>query len=189
MKNLAGVEASDEILEELGKAHISAVHHPHLVKNSEVVTNITGALGPFTFVRNWYYWVACGPVPASVADILYEVEEGKAIRVGGHAAGPDRTYYGETFIHKSRKVIYVDSRRGDWPDYLKETMTSLEESSITVGTKEEAREAAKYTYVGLYHIDTQEGLNTFADTLRDHHQEVDEVASFLCPWYRAGTGW
>jgi len=55
----------------------------------EVPYHFKGKLGKFSFSRAWYYWVVNGPVPLSLANKMYEDEEGKkTIRVQGDCGCP-----------------------------------------------------------------------------------------------------
>jgi hypothetical protein len=89
MQNLAGkVDCDVFILEELYKAGVCIVEHPEPLRR-EVPASLTGVMGKFTFARAWYYWVVEGPVPLSVAKILYDHPRGREdVRVAGHCGCP-----------------------------------------------------------------------------------------------------
>ena len=72
MKNLAGHPDPDPIVrEELVKAGIPIVEGCPV--RGEVRTTLQGRSGQFTFRRAWYYWMVDGPVPLSVANVMYRV--------------------------------------------------------------------------------------------------------------------
>lgn len=117
MRNLAGVpDAGAYIVLELIGAGVLPVLHDGMVQHSEVPTRVTGALGPFTFERLWYYYAARGSVPLAVARELYD-----------HPIG--------------RRYVRVDGYAGN-------------------------REPSGR--IDVYHIDSQDGLNLFVETLRRH---------------------
>ncbi len=55
----------------------------------EVPYLYAGQMGAFSFRRAWTYWIVNGPVPLSLANKMYETEEGKKnVRVAGHCGCP-----------------------------------------------------------------------------------------------------
>jgi hypothetical protein len=95
MINLAGKEDCDHhIADELLRAGIDTIEVPK--SEGEVPFSIEGRLGHpesgLGFIRlwrAWYYWVAVGNIPLSVAKVLYDHPEGKkTVRVDGHCACP-----------------------------------------------------------------------------------------------------
>jgi hypothetical protein len=108
--NKAGTHAdtNDILTAELIAAGIEAVKLPITLKN-EVVTNIIGHIGPWSFERAWYYWRAKGPgIPIDDAIALHE-SLGEEVRVAGYAGGidPRKAYsgFGVTDYH-------IDSAEG-----------------------------------------------------------------------------
>ena len=119
MKNLAGNKECDKmIIRELGEAGITVFHGinsrgevPYSAigvlgewYDAKKIEKKVQAFPPlkkliqaddmkryfkYTFVRAWYYWVATGPIPLSVARLLYNNPVGKKnIRVAGHCGCP-----------------------------------------------------------------------------------------------------
>lgn len=160
MKNLAGCKECDDVIEmELKKAKIPIVTVSK--SNSEVpytligilVTNHHEVIG-FTFKRAWTYWIVKGKVPLKIAEELYDNPIGKVdIRVAGHCGCPPP----KEWAFPEENVFL---------DYLKENkivdgitngeLAKLCNNGIIKGDR----------FVTTYHIDSQEGLNLFAETIK-----------------------
>jgi len=129
MENFAGKADKDpEIANELKLAGITVQIMPEAFRTQhpEMRTIIIGELGPWTFKRAWYYWVAKGPgIPPKYADELHE-KFGKKVRVDGNCRCPS------------------------------------------------PRESFKGFAVDHYHVDSQEGLNALADTIRQIIEEAKD---------------
>lgn len=93
MMNLAGHELADVYCElELRRAGIDVVFGDE--SNGEVRTKVTGAIGPFTFKRAWYYWMVEGPMPLVAAIEMYRDPAGaRDVRVEGLCGCPDPRDY------------------------------------------------------------------------------------------------
>jgi hypothetical protein len=129
MNNYAGMNDKDEeIAKELEIAGIEVTRMSEVWRNHhpEMRTIIIGELGPWTFQRAWYYWVATGPgIPPQYADKLHE-KFGTQVRVDGHCMCPSPLEWFKGFA------------------------------------------------VGHYHVDTQEGLNALAETIRSVVKESEK---------------
>lgn len=170
MQNLAGNERCDDfILKELDRARIEVVHGPR--SNREVAASITGRLGQFVFTRAWYCWIAKGPMPLNVAELLYADSVGRTdIRVAGHCGCPPpedpwltyRTDDGKEAwpAEEEQKILDMNSRHS----FMAESWESLKQGIVFA----EDRSAAGRAFVESYHIDTEVGLRLFADTVRQH---------------------
>lgn len=166
MINLAGKEKCDEtIKEELLIAKIPMLTEVRS-KHTEVPYSIIGVMGNwyteedlfvdfkqiktpekykdfyrFVFTRAWYYWVVSGPVPLIAAMEMYADEYGKRdVRVDGHCGCPS-------------------------PDQQMEISGRYNWAHPYDGVY--AQESG-YLSVNIYHIDSQIGLNIFADTMRKY---------------------
>jgi hypothetical protein len=91
MKNYARrADADDEISAELTTAGIESVNVGEWFRTShpQMRTVIVGQLGPWTFRRAWYYWIASGPgLPPRYANALHETH-GNDVRVDGNCTCP-----------------------------------------------------------------------------------------------------
>ncbi len=156
MKNLAGDRDCDRTIEsELTQAGIEILKLPGSL-NLEVPASIIGILGPFKFSRAWYYWEAEGKVPLAVANEMYETEIGrKFIRVAGHAGCPPPHEWAFPELDDSL-ASQLTALGLDCPTY--DEIAELLDSGQITGDR----------FVNPYHIDSQEGLNLFAATLRKH---------------------
>ena len=167
MKNLAGVATCDqEIKTELMRTGIEVVHGERMCR--EVPASVTGKLGAFTFVRQWYYYSAVGNVPIAVARELYADTVGrKDIRSGGHAGCPSPDEYGSEWqLEDGRKVVPLKEKV--IADRLIEKRI-LNQSHLDqyVFSDDPASQGAKQ-YVTCYHIDSELGLYKFAEALKRH---------------------
>ena len=175
MKNLAGVEACDQtIREELRLAGITAVEVSK--SKGEVEASVVGKMAPFVFHRAWYYWIVTGPVPLQIAKELYAGIGKTDVRVAGHCGCPPPetpwiTYYaptGKTWADmKDKKELSGFVERGTLP---KEVLLEHEFSEKPEDVKAEP-------FITCYHIDSQEGLDLFAKTVKAHLPQILAVAA------------
>jgi hypothetical protein len=168
MKNLAGDPNCDkEIRRELARARIEIVEGAR--STHEVAASVTGKLGHITFTRAWYYWVAEGKVPFSVATELWNDPVGRTdVRVGGHCGCPSPAEYGTTYYDADGKVLYEDKTGEE----ERRTQHFVDKGIITPEDQakyrfvQDKRAAANVAFVSLYHIDSEVGLRLFADAIR-----------------------
>lgn len=153
MKNLAGVKECDsDIQEELNEAGIE-IQKIELGK-TEVPYTLMGKLGSFEFCRSWYYWVVKGDVPLEAAQEMYVNEIGrKDVRVAGNCGCPPPE---------------------EWalPTNIDEILSDMKIASIGIKELRDMCNEGKIVgprFVSTYHIDSQEGLNLFTETLRKHN--------------------
>jgi hypothetical protein len=180
MENLAGrqeyTNCDTKIPKELAKAGIDIVVHPSTLDHSEVRTRYTGKLGDFIFERAWYYWVVEGEVPLEVAKELYENPNGaEDIRVDGDCGCPSPEERVKYYDKDGKKLLPLKEEKG-----LKRLEKSAEkepgcnleklckEMRESIRFVEDPAKEAVRSVIALYHIDTQEGLNFFTETLRKH---------------------
>jgi hypothetical protein len=166
MKNLAGIKECDvDIRRELEKARIPIVEIEP--ERTEVPYRLIGRLGGFEFRRAWYYWMVHGLVPIGVAKELYTDPIGVTdIRVAGHCACPPPENPWLKYIGEDGKELIPEEQRGEWERCFKaEAAEMMAKNNLRFSTD---REQEGQAYVDSYHIDTQEGLRLFADTLRKY---------------------
>ncbi len=169
MKNLAGDDNCDrEIRRELERARIEIVEGER--STHEVPASLTGKLGPFTFRRAWYYWVAEGPMPIKMARELYADPVGKDdVRVGGHCGCPSPDKYGATYYDADGLQLYSDPTGEEarkQAHFLEKGFITPEQCSLYRFVPDK-RAAAVRAIVDCYHIDSEVGLRLFADTIRE----------------------
>lgn len=109
MENYAGVkDCNDGIQKELEEVEIN-VNKFSFVLDGEVPTKILGSLGPWSFKRAWYYWVAEGPgIPLEEAEELHK-NFGQEVRVAGHCGCPSPREWYKGFCPT---LYHIDSQKG-----------------------------------------------------------------------------
>lgn len=180
MKNLAGLpeaEASKEVLNELLEAKIDININNY--GTSEVKSFICGKLNKFEFVRAWYYYIVKGYVPLKIADEIYKSKYGKDIRVRGDCTRitPIEGVKWFTKFHRIYEVFNEENlkqlmhyRKSD-SEYMRNTSSKLLEEYLFSDNPDV--EYNSNGYIDLYHIDSQEGLNTFASFVKDNNLTGD----------------
>lgn len=169
MKNLAGCsDAEKYVVAELKSAGIPVVNDDSLLKY-EVSVSKAGRIGSFSFRRAWYYWVVSGNVPLKIARELYESPFGKKdIRVAGHCGCPPPEEWVTWLDEKGLELIGLK----DWNNLIRFLNRVKKDLPINYHPvlKKDFKKFGK-PFVTGYHIDSQEGLNLFVETLK-HHQLV-----------------
>lgn len=170
LPNLAGVKGCDvEIRKELKRAGITKLRRvPFKDRDkNEVPTSVTGLLTKdgkvvFKLTRLWYYWVVEGFVPLDVARVLYKNPIGREdVRVDGHCGRPSP----EEWAFPKEEVLY------GLGIYKKPDKKHPYGQSPTYGELAEMCNSGKIDaprFVDTYHIDSQEGLDFFVQTIRAH---------------------
>ena len=176
MKNLAGNEECDQqIKHELTSAGIDLINYKPKDQRSEVPWGIVGRLGPFIFKRAWYYYVVTGGrVPLYIAQEIYAHDHGKSdVRANGHCMAPPPHEQLEWFDEHGNELIFL-SEEDQRLIKIKDSMLK-EFWAESLATKNNRRVVDKQDrgiigkpYVTLYHIDTQEGLNLFVQTINKY---------------------
>jgi hypothetical protein len=167
MINLAGKQSNCQITKELNQAGIPIVAHEEML-NTEPITNLTGQLGNFTFTRAWYYWVVSGELPLQLAEELYNNEIGKKdVRVAGHCGCPPPKEWMEPSKEDQEEIKRDLGYRKDMD--VKDMMKFWKNNEVKY--KEECKKY--YQYIHCYHIDSQEGLNLFVETLKKYNLDKD----------------
>lgn len=154
MINLARDKNCDTIIrEELSLAGIKIISKK---SDGEVPYTIAGKLGNFTFYRYWYYWVVWGDVPLEVAiEMYYGSAVGRRdVRCAGHCGCPPPN-------------DWALPKRGP----LKKVVKELGITDTTYGNLSKLCDEGTIDlprFVDNYHIDSQEGLNLFVETIKRH---------------------
>lgn len=170
MRNLAGNEDADRFIRrELDEATVERVVHRERLSHSDVPTRISGKLGPFGFRRFWYYWSVHGPVPLAVAEELYADPEGrKSVRVAGHCACPPPSEWATHVDANGQEVVEdPDGNEEREAQAFLDAHPDLRAVKIPRYVRSLA-DVEVEAFVESFHIDSQEGLNLFVETLRRH---------------------
>lgn len=162
MINLAGNPNCDqEIEKELKLANIPYVKGPR--QGGEVSSTIDGIIktphGEIKLQRAWYYWVATGPVPLTLAEKIYQHPQGKAsVRAGGHCGCVAPSTQVE-WLDKEGKLLARKSeleQHKHSPNLYNELLNSPHFRWV------EDIEKEGQPFVTMYHIDDQTGLLLFS---------------------------
>lgn len=166
MKNLAlGSEASEDLVRALNETIraelIAAGLEPLSVQRAEGevpyewVAELDTPCRALRFERSWRYWWVRGKVPMALAEKLYPNKLG--IRAAGHGCNVAPSTEAEHFAPDGREYVTVVDLRGfACSDTFRRLWDRNARDRIVVF--EMPPDSA---YVTSYHIDTQEGLNTF----------------------------
>jgi hypothetical protein len=172
MDNLAGeAECDSQIQKELVTAGVSIINVG--TSNREVPYTLEGRLGPYKFWRAWYYWVVEGLVPIEVAREIYRDPRGKPVRTVGYSGNYDP----DEWVKISRKEYdkyFPHYEKGELPPDLRDLIGSdsvgqkseEELTKVFLGTMEGL--ALQAFFINHYHIDTQDGLNFFVETIKKY---------------------
>lgn len=169
MKNLAGDPHCDgEIAIELQAAGITIARHE--VDHPEVKSTLHGELAGWQFYRAWYYWTARpidedGGLPLELAIPLHETH-GQEVRVAGHCGAPSPDEWTNTYDADGKHVILdPDGEQLGQFQSLQKSMPDLDYSKYRFVASMDEVENGR-ALVPSYHIDTLDGLITFAETIR-----------------------
>jgi hypothetical protein len=162
-----GSECDEAVQQELQIAGIKAVRGRPAAGG--IVSSVTGRLGAFTFRRCWGSWAVEGLVPLEAAREMHAAPGGrKGLRVGGHLARPDPGEFATVWLDPEGDLKL---RLGD----KEETGEGLAAHYPTAHRRVEKGARVDFVadpaawgdgFVDGYHIDTDEGLLLFANTIR-----------------------
>jgi hypothetical protein len=167
MRNLLRDRQCDQtIVHELERARIAIIRVD--TPSGEVPSRLRGKLGPIVFVRRSTYWVADGPIPIAVALELYEHPIGRRfVHVGAVGTGPVPQGAHVTWHTSDGARVYPVAQgaldRSAHHPHAQAWMTSgpvvLHDRATAIGAS---------GYIDRYSIDSEGGLQLFANTLRSH---------------------
>jgi len=156
MNNLAGVKTCDEaIKQELKEAGIKAVNVGRR-ENREVPSEYIGIFNNFVFSRAWCYWIVTGYMPLKYAQHIYKNYKDLNIRVAGHCGNPPPEEWCEP---KDMNELCNPIAN----DYLSHKISSEECHAKCNAIRSQGEQ-----FVTNYHVDTQEGLNRFVETVKNN---------------------
>jgi hypothetical protein len=137
----------------------------------EVVSSVTGQLGGFTFRRCLCHWVADGLVPLEVALAMHADPVGrKGLRVGGHGARPAPGQFATVWLDGEGNLNLPLGDKEETAEALAVHYPAahrrVERGARVEFVSDPARRGRGF--VDGYHIDTDDGLLLFAETMRRH---------------------
>ncbi len=165
----SGPECDEAVRHELQAAGIKPVGGPRAA--GEVVSSVTGRLGGVTLRRAWGHWVAEGLVPLEVALAMHADPAGRrGLRVGGHSAGPAPGQFATVWLDGEGTINLPLGDKEETGAALAVLYPAahrrIERGARVEFVADPARRGRGF--VDGYHIDTDDGLLLFADTLRRH---------------------
>jgi hypothetical protein len=135
----------------------------------EVISSVTGQLGGFTFRRAYCHWVAEGLVPLEVALAMHaDPAARRGLRVGGHHARPAPGQFATVWLDGDGNLnlpLGDKEETGAALAVLYPTAHRRVERGARVEFVSEPARCGR-GFVDGYHIDTDDGLLLFADTMR-----------------------
>lgn len=183
MINLAGVATCDETIRtELAAAGIDIVEGDR--RRCGVPYSLTGRLGAFSFRRAWYYWMVSGLMPLEAAKRMAKTPCPAKTHYAWSLATDKgernyRTLYGARMraqrlggqVKKSRRAIQLASLTANDVIRVRGYAGGADPEEMATWHDEAGNYLHMYqpgarAYVRSYHIDTQAGVNLFAETIR-----------------------
>lgn len=160
MINLAGVKTCDDTIEE--ELEIAGIELVLIGKRerSEVPSEYIGKCNNFIFNRVWSYWVVTGYMPLQYAKEMYENYMDLNIRVAGHCGNPPPEEWCESRDYSQKRKEYVKEYLGKEPSFDAYQKFNAEYLKIKKHGDQ---------FVTNYHIDSQEGLNKFAEIIKKYN--------------------
>lgn len=164
MKNLAGVEACDTYI--VGELSLAGVLYETVQRrNTEVPFTKIGRLGKFEFWRAWYYWVVNGLVPIEAAREMYDNPIGKRdVRVAGHCGCPPPDEWTQWYTPDGKRVVKTKELR-EYRKFIEKGILKEDVLDDLVFTND-PQSVDAVGFVEGYHIDSQDGLNLFVETIK-----------------------
>lgn len=173
MNDLSHDPARDRtIVRELERAQIDVIRLDK--PTGEMPSRVRGKLGLIEFTRGVTGWIADGSVPLDVAQLLYRHPIARRdVRVGGSVERPPPD--GAWVVWYTRRgervypVTYQAGILGTVEPWLERVP-----GSVAIRCHDYPAQIAALGYIDLYHIDSADGLQIFASTLRAHR--IDQQA-------------
>lgn len=165
MINLAGVGDCDTtIRQELEEAGIPVLQAP-FSSRGEVPTSLYGEKNGFQFSRAWSYWVAYGHMPLGAAWNIYNNPKGYAVRAGGDCTAPmpdENSYFVNWYTDEWLQIV----PDGEYQKVLDmKFLTDEWKAEFQARNIRDSDAATRNSFVDLYHIDTQGGLDLFSSVV------------------------
>ncbi len=192
MKNAAGDNYGDQYIPgELVKAGINVVSHGTILADPEIKTSFTGELLGWKFKRAWYYWCAsCEKKFNDGLELKYasplHLLIGQEVRLAGHCGCPspegNNFLWCEVFGEDGKLLIsrekYDENIRSATAmqghkgfDHI---LGDIKKEYAPIDEPIKDSPKAKRIVTSSYHIDTQEGLTIFANTLIKQHNDREQ---------------
>ena len=177
MKNLACnhptyaqiLETNATVGSELREAGIPIVQQDP-THRGEVPSEYKGQYEGFTFTRAWYYWVVTGAVSMEAAKEIYANPIGVTdVRAEGHCACPPPEDQSILIDDNTKRIVVANK---EWKEGIDMYVRMKSERSLMSWMTEYISDKdvkSSTPYVRLYHIDSQEGLNLFMQTIRKYN--------------------
>jgi hypothetical protein len=164
---ISGPESDEAVRHELQAAGIESVRGARAA--GEVVSAVTGRLGGFTFRRGLSHWVAEGLVPLEVALAMHaDPVARKGLRVGGHGARPAPGQFATVWLDGEGNLNLPLGDKDETGEALAVRYPAAHrrvERGARVDFVADPAHCGR-GFVDGYHIDTDDALLLFADTMR-----------------------
>ena len=169
LRFLSSPESEEAVRRELAAAGIEPCRGERAA--GEVISTVTGQLGDFTFRRSSRHWVADGLVPLEVALAMHADPVGRqGLRVGGHGARPAPGQFATVWLDGEGNLNLPLGDKEETAEALAVLYPAahrrVERGARVDFVADPARRGRGF--VDGYHIDTDDGLLLFAETMRRH---------------------
>ncbi len=137
--------------------------------SGEVISSVTGRLGAFTFRRTESHWAVEGLVPLEAAQEMHADPIARSgLKVGGHYARPAPGQFATVWLDPQGNLMLRVADKEETEEDLA-TLYPAAHRRMKRGTRVDFVADPALCgrgFVDGYHIDTDDGLLLFADTIR-----------------------
>jgi len=171
------IEAETVARHELMTAGIDIIKL-HEAQQGELAITIMGKLADISFNRSHHYWCAKGRIPLAVAELLYADPVGRRdLRIGGYYERPSPDKFARWFLLDGRQVLTNEEMTevNAWKNCGNVYYQNLWKMNASkyIASDDPASIGAK-AFIGMYHADSQEGLNLLARMIKKHMLDEEE---------------
>jgi hypothetical protein len=171
MKDAYSSALDRAIARSLERARIEVV--PLEQPSGDPPSRLRGKLGPIEIARHLSGWIADGPLPLTVARVLYKHPVGRReMRIAGRADQPPPEAPWTVWYTAHGERVYPVHLQARFRTTCEQSPGLVRMSPSVIFHDEPAKLGAT-AYIDLYYIDSEDGLQVFGSVLRAH--DVDQL--------------